>query len=183
MHKPKTFKKRVPFYHSSIFPFPSMASSSKVAACVITTLLIFLTCLQFSTFKSPFHPRDLLPLMPKQISWPIINSLHSAVDILPVFVAAASSPNNTPEWKGACFYKNQAWMEFHNKTGSQFGGGTLHLKVVFLLLLCLNFIVLKSGLLLFLLNMLYFMLGLVVLNFCFLIFSFDFSFSVLISRF
>ncbi|AET00448.1 hypothetical protein MtrunA17_Chr5g0443721 [Medicago truncatula] len=106
-----------------------MASSSKVAACAITTLLIFLTCLQFSTFKSPFHPRDLLPLMPKQISWPIINSLHSAVDILPVFVAAASSPNNTPEWKGACFYKNQAWMEFHNKTGSQFGGGTLHLKV------------------------------------------------------
>jgi len=130
-----------------------MASSSKVAACAITTLLIFLTCLQFSTFKSPFHPRDLLPLMPKQISWPIINSLHSAIDILPVFVAAASSPNNTPEWKGACFYKNQAWMEFHNKTGSQFGGGTLHLKVVFfLLLLCLNFIVFKSGSLLFLLN-------------------------------
>ncbi|KAK2431614.1 inositol-1,4,5-trisphosphate 5-phosphatase [Trifolium repens] len=107
-----------------------MASSSwKLATCAIITFLIFTTYLQLSSMKSPFHPRDLLPLLPKKISWPILNSLHSAVDILPVFVGAASSPNNTPEWKGACFYKNQAWMEFHNKTGSEFGGGTLHLKV------------------------------------------------------
>jgi hypothetical protein len=130
-----------------------MASSPwKLATCAITTFLIFFTYLQLSTLKSPFHPRDLLPLLPKKISWPILNSLHSAVDILPVFVGAASSPNNTPEWKGACFYKNQAWMEFHNKTGSEFGGGTLHLKVSFFLLLCLNFMILLSGSLLFLLN-------------------------------
>lgn len=80
--------------------------------------------------KIPFHPRDVLPLLPKKISWPILNSLHSAVDLLPTFVgAASSSSNDTLEWKGACFYETSAWLEFHNKTGSKFGGGTLYIKV------------------------------------------------------
>jgi hypothetical protein len=79
--------------------------------------------------KLPFHPRDVLPLLPRQASWPIINSLYSPVDLLPTFVGAASSPNDTLEWKGACFYENRAWMEFHNKSGTEFGGGTLHIKV------------------------------------------------------
>lgn len=79
--------------------------------------------------KTPFHPRDLLPFLPRELSWPILNSLHSVVDLLPTFVGAVSSTNNISEWKGACFYDNQAWMEFHNKTGSQYGGGTLHIKV------------------------------------------------------
>ena len=77
----------------------------------------------------PFHPQDVLPLLPRQVSWPILNYLSSAVDLLPTFVGAASSQNNTVEWKGACFYENTAWMEFHNKSGSEFGGGTLHIKV------------------------------------------------------
>ncbi|XP_068669364.1 uncharacterized protein [Aristolochia californica] len=79
--------------------------------------------------KTPFRPQDLLPLLPRQVSWPLLNSLRSPVDLLPTFVGVASSSNSTPEWKGACFYKNRAWMEFHNKSGSAFGGGTLHLKV------------------------------------------------------
>lgn len=58
-----------------------------------------------------------------------MNYLNSAVDILPSFVGAASSTNNSLEWKGACFYKNTAWLEFNNKSGSEFGGGTLHIKV------------------------------------------------------
>ncbi|PHT77265.1 hypothetical protein T459_20787 [Capsicum annuum] len=80
--------------------------------------------------KSPFNPKDILPLLPRQVSWPILNSLHSAVDLLPAFVGAASTQgNNTLEWKGACFYKNIAWLELHNKSQTQFGGGTLHIKV------------------------------------------------------
>ncbi|KAI3986661.1 hypothetical protein MKX01_014199 [Papaver californicum] len=63
-----------------------------------------------------------------KISWPILNSLHSAVDLLPTFVGDASSSNDTLQSKVACFYKTNAWMEFHNKTGSQFGGGTLHIQ-------------------------------------------------------
>ncbi|XP_068644365.1 uncharacterized protein [Aristolochia californica] len=78
--------------------------------------------------KTPFRPQDVLPLLPRQVSWPLLTSLRSAVDLLPTFVGAASSSNSTPEWKGACFYENMAWMEFHNKSGSAYGGGTLHLK-------------------------------------------------------
>ncbi|XP_019461886.1 PREDICTED: uncharacterized protein LOC109361042 [Lupinus angustifolius] len=108
-----------------------MASFSFSPSSLCTLLLLFFMALQFLTLKSPFHPRDLLPLLPKQVSWPIMNSLYSAVDILPVFVGAAtsSSIDDSINWKGACFYDNKAWMEFHNKSQTQFGGGTLHLKV------------------------------------------------------
>ncbi|XP_019249828.1 PREDICTED: uncharacterized protein LOC109228993 isoform X2 [Nicotiana attenuata] len=92
---------------------------------------LFLCCLlpwrQIHGFKVPFHPKDILPFLPRQVSWPILNSLHSAVDLMPTFVGVAS--NNILEWKGACFYKNIAWLELHNKSQSQFGGGTLHIKV------------------------------------------------------
>ncbi|KAL3733524.1 hypothetical protein ACJRO7_022961 [Eucalyptus globulus] len=37
----------------------------------------------------------------------------------------------TALWPGKelCFHENTAWLEFHNETGSEFGGGTLHIKV------------------------------------------------------
>jgi hypothetical protein len=57
----------------------------------------------------------------------MLNSLNSPVDLLPSFAGAASSPNDTLDWKCGCFYKNRAWMEFHNKSGTKFGGGTLHI--------------------------------------------------------
>ncbi|CAN1242915.1 hypothetical protein LINPERPRIM_LOCUS5502 [Linum perenne] len=83
-----------------------------------------------ASLETPFHPRDVLPFLPKEVSWPVLNYLNSAVDLLPTFVGAASASLNTVDWKGACFYQNQAWIEFHNKTGSQFGGGTLHIKTL-----------------------------------------------------
>ncbi|XP_039115239.1 uncharacterized protein LOC120250481 [Dioscorea cayenensis subsp. rotundata] len=80
-------------------------------------------------WKAPFRPSDLLPLLPRPVSWTILSSLHSAVDLLPTFIGAAtSSPNSSLNWKGACFYNNTAWMVFHNKSSSPFGGGTLHIK-------------------------------------------------------
>ncbi|XP_028124846.1 uncharacterized protein LOC114321809 isoform X1 [Camellia sinensis] len=102
--------------------------------CTTHYLLVFLTMSSLFTsnihgLKAPFRPKDMLPLLPKSVSWPILNSLHSAVDILPTFVGAVSSPNDIVEWKGACFYKNRAWMVFHNKSKTEFGGGTLHIKV------------------------------------------------------
>ncbi|KAI3948805.1 hypothetical protein MKX01_022219 [Papaver californicum] len=94
----------------------------------IFVMIISLTCSYgYALEKTPFNPRDVLPLLPKTISWPILNSLHSAVDLLPTFVGTSSS-NDTLQWKGACFYNTTAWLEFHNKTGSQFGGGTLHIQ-------------------------------------------------------
>ncbi|KAF9672980.1 hypothetical protein SADUNF_Sadunf11G0100800 [Salix dunnii] len=105
------------------------SSFSLKTILTISLFLFFLTPQSSLAIKVPFHPQDLLPLLPRQVSWPILNYLKGAVDLLPTFVGAASSFNDTGEWKGACFYENRAWMEFHNKTGSEFGGGTLHLKV------------------------------------------------------
>lgn len=114
----------------------SSSSSSFQSSCSLiprTILLVsivgFLLPSQSLALKSPFAPRDVLPLLPRQVSWPILNYLNNAADLLPTFVGAVSSPENTIQWQGACFDKNTAWLEFHNKSGSEFGGGTLHIKV------------------------------------------------------
>nr|KJB13650.1 hypothetical protein B456_002G087800 [Gossypium raimondii] len=110
--------------------FSIMASSSSSSFFVrCFPLLFFFFFSHAQAVKSPIHPRDVLPLLPRQVSWPILNSLNSAIDLLPAFVGSVSSQNHIVSWKGACFYENTAWMEFHNKSGSEFGGGTLHIKV------------------------------------------------------
>lgn len=120
----ETFKRvSSPFFHRA-------TAKMKIAWLLLLLLVsVCVTASQVWALKSPFHPRDVLPLLPRQLSWPILNRLHSAVDLLPVFVGAAFSPVDNLKWKGACFYENKAWMVFHNKSGTQFGGGTLHLKV------------------------------------------------------
>ncbi|XP_078436715.1 uncharacterized protein LOC144707470 [Wolffia australiana] len=78
----------------------------------------------------PYYPYDLLPLLPHRIAWPILTRLHGAADLLPSFVGFAnrSDPESHLRWKGACFYNTTAWLEFNNKSGSEFGGGTVHLQ-------------------------------------------------------
>ncbi|GAB2230571.1 hypothetical protein Droror1_Dr00014844 [Drosera rotundifolia] len=110
-----------------------MASSSS-SPLIITIIIFFLAVFTLFghkalTFRYPFDPIDILPILPKQLSWPILNSLNSPVDLLPTFVGSASYGNNSLDWKGACFYENTAWLEFNNKSGSEFGGGTIHIKV------------------------------------------------------
>lgn len=93
-------------------------------------VLMFSCLFPISGSKSLFHIQDVLPMLPVQVSWPIVNSLYSAVDLLPSFVGAVSiANNNTLQWKGACFYNNTASLQLHNKTESRFGGGTIHIKV------------------------------------------------------
>ncbi|KAF3795364.1 hypothetical protein EJ110_NYTH04850 [Nymphaea thermarum] len=94
-------------------------------------LLVLASTAPFSDgypLKLPFRPSDILPLLPRQMSKVILNTVYGAADLLPSFVGAVSSPNSSVEWKGACFYKNHAWMEFNNASGTQWGGGTLHIK-------------------------------------------------------
>ncbi|KAI8030869.1 hypothetical protein LOK49_LG01G00673 [Camellia lanceoleosa] len=80
------------------------------------------------SLKVPFRVNNVLPALPRQISWPVLNNLHSAVDLLPSFVGSVSLTNGSIEWKGACFFDNEARLEF---TGGDrgLGGGVLHLKV------------------------------------------------------
>ncbi|XWS63607.1 hypothetical protein CRYUN_Cryun06bG0114900 [Craigia yunnanensis] len=82
-------------------------------------------------FKVPFRVKDVLPVLPRQITWPVLNNLHSAVDLLPAFVGSVSPNNGSVEWKGACFYGNEARLEFteSDRNGSGLGGGILRLTV------------------------------------------------------
>ncbi|CAN6869675.1 unnamed protein product [Brassica oleracea] len=106
----------------------SSSSSSFTLSSLFATAVIILVLSTAVSLKSAFHPRDMLPHLPRQVSWPILNSLYGAADLLPTFIGTADAGNNTVKWKGACFYDNTAHMEFHNKSASKFGGGTLHIK-------------------------------------------------------
>ncbi|KAJ3674879.1 hypothetical protein LUZ60_005495 [Juncus effusus] len=104
-----------------------------LSLALLFSFLLLLSLYQTSDLsfllKAPFRPIDLLPFLPHIISLPVLKSLNSAIDLLPTFVGSVASSENTVEWKGACFYENQAWLEFHNESESEFGGGTLHIKV------------------------------------------------------
>lgn len=106
----------------------SSPSSSFTLSSLFATAVLILVLSTAVSLKSAFHPRDMLPHLPRQVSWPILNSLYGAADLLPTFIGTADAGNNTVKWKGACFYDNTAHMEFHNKSASKFGGGTLHIK-------------------------------------------------------
>lgn len=109
---------------------PLSSSNKTLITHVIFLILSCTHSLKAQAFKAPINPQDILPLLPRQISWPILNSLRGAADLLPSFVGAASIANNSElQWKGSCFYENTAWLELHNKSGGEFGGGTLHIKV------------------------------------------------------
>lgn len=77
-------------------------------------------------YHQAFAPSDVLPLLPRSI----VNNLLNPVDLLPKFVAAVSSRNDTVDWKGTCFYQNEAYMEYTEpKKEGDNGGGILHIKV------------------------------------------------------
>ncbi|GAB4839902.1 hypothetical protein Ancab_020611 [Ancistrocladus abbreviatus] len=78
-------------------------------------------------FKVPFRAKDVLPVLPHQISWPVLNNLHSAVDLLPAFVGSVAPNNSSIQWKGACFYENTARIEFTDGGSKGLGGGVLYL--------------------------------------------------------
>jgi hypothetical protein len=83
----------------------------------------------------PFSPMDVLPFLPRRVAMAALRALRGASDIFPVFVGAATavpeaaSSGGVVGWKGACFYENEAWLEFNNDSGTAYGGGTVHIKV------------------------------------------------------
>ncbi|GMY26146.1 zinc finger mynd domain-containing protein 15 [Fagus crenata] len=80
--------------------------------------------------KVPFRVNDVLPVLPHHISWPVLNNFHSADDLLPSLVGSVSPNNGSVEWKGACFYGNEAHLEFTDSDRDEpaLGGGVLYLK-------------------------------------------------------
>ncbi|KAL6547212.1 hypothetical protein OROMI_022933 [Orobanche minor] len=78
--------------------------------------------------KVPFRVNDVLPVLPRQISWPVLNNIHSAVDLLPLYIGSLAPNNGTIKWKGACFYDNEAKIEFAGAGDRGIGGGVIHLS-------------------------------------------------------
>ena len=118
-------------------------------------LFLFLSCLLLllgfcvdlgQSLKVPFSVNDVLPMLPRQVSWPVLNSFHSAVDLLPVFIGSLTPNNNASlEWKGACFRGNEARLDItpSDRDEPGLGGGLLYLKVgssLFLIIQVWNFI-------------------------------------------
>ncbi|XP_050236250.1 uncharacterized protein LOC126686250 [Mercurialis annua] len=78
----------------------------------------------------PFRANDVLPILPRQISWPLLNNIHSALDLLPYYVGSLAPNNGSVQWKGACFYENEARIDFteSDREPSDLGGGVIYLK-------------------------------------------------------
>lgn len=112
-----------------------------------TSWLLFVLCFSGLGFgkalKVPFRVNDVLPVLPHQISWPVLNNFHSAVDLLPYFVGSVSPNNGSIEWKGACFHGNEARLELSggDRDKPSLGGGVLYLKVSFSFFLALFFLI------------------------------------------
>lgn len=83
--------------------------------------------------KVPLRMKDVLPVLPRQISWPVLNNFHSAVDLLPSFIGSVTPNNLSIQWEGACFSGNEARLEFTESDRDKpfLGGGVLYLKVRF----------------------------------------------------
>lgn len=92
-----------------------------------------------ASFKLPFAVNDVLPVLPRQVSWPVMNSFGKAVDLLPSFVGTVSPSNGSVRWTGSCFDGNEARMDFTEGDERGLGGGMIYLKVYLFdwLLVCL----------------------------------------------
>lgn len=101
-----------------------------VTVVLVFSLLWSVIGIGVDAYYQAVAPEDLLPLLPRSIATPVLNNLYNPVDLLPKFVAAVSSRNDTVEWKGTCFFQNDAYMEYTKpKEEGGNGGGILHIKV------------------------------------------------------
>lgn len=94
--------------------------------------VIFLLGLGFEfgdALKLPFRVTDVLPVLPRQVSWPVLNNIHSAVDLLPQYIGSLTPNNGSINWKGACFFDNEAKIDFTDSGDRGIGGGLIHLTV------------------------------------------------------
>lgn len=86
-------------------------------------------CGSMAAIKVPFRVKDALPILPRQISWPVMNTFHSAVDLLPAFVGSVVPEGHSLTWKGACFFENEARLGFtESDPKNDLGGGVLYVK-------------------------------------------------------
>lgn len=93
------------------------------SSVLVVLLLVWVgTCRAWSLY--PFHPRDLLPALPHQLAWPVLNTFSNAVDLLPQFMSAVGPVHQNYSWQASCFSVNHAFMEYTEH------GGVLHIQTM-----------------------------------------------------
>ncbi|ERN18364.1 hypothetical protein AMTRI_Chr10g4930 [Amborella trichopoda] len=95
---------------------------------LFTLILVVFSRELGQALKVPFRVKDVLPVLPRQVSWPVLNTLHSAVDLLPYYVGSVTPQGEKVEWKGACFYGNEAHLKFTDSEKDELGGGVIYVK-------------------------------------------------------
>ncbi|KAG6399981.1 hypothetical protein SASPL_141469 [Salvia splendens] len=107
-----------------------MSSHERAVRWLLSFLLVGLGFrIQFGTaLKVPVRFTDVLPVLPRQVSWPVLNNIHSAVDLLPQYIGSLAPENGTINWNGSCFFDNQARIELTGTGDRGIGGGVIHLS-------------------------------------------------------
>lgn len=105
----------------------------RLVAPILLTLLVALgppRCAAAGFGLSRFQAWDLLP---RRLAWSLMgDTIHSAVDLLPTFVAFAAPGGPAAAWRGACFAENEAVITLTpgpgGRNGTATAGAVLHLK-------------------------------------------------------
>lgn len=110
---------------------PIMSSHEREVRWLLSFLLVGLGFrIQFGTaLKVPVRFTDVLPVLPRQVSWPVLNNIHSAVDLLPQYIGSLAPENGTINWNGSCFFDNQARIQLTATGDRGIGGAVIHLSV------------------------------------------------------
>lgn len=102
--------------------------TSIVVALSVNIILVFLFP---NLLKSPSHPKDVQPVLPRQVSQPIPKYPYGPVDLSPVLVGVINA-TNLLKWEGSCFKDSSAQLQLHENSA------TAVLKVCISKLLFLN---------------------------------------------
>lgn len=107
-----------------------MHQTLKLSTLTLLWILLIGLGLGFGdALKMPFRVKDVLPVLPREVSWPVLNTLHSPVDLLPTYIGSLAPNNGSISWKGACFFQNEARVEFTGRDDRGIGGATIYLSV------------------------------------------------------
>lgn len=96
--------------------------------CLLLICVLGLSFRFGDALKVPFRVKDVLPALPHEVSWPVLNNIHSAVDLLPAYVGSLSPNNGSIEWKGSCFFDNQARVVLTGPGDRNIGGAVIYLS-------------------------------------------------------
>ena len=88
-----------------------------VVALSVNIIIVFLFPTLPNLVKSPSHPKDVQPVLPRQVSQPIPEYPYGPEKLSPVLVGVINA--KTPlKWEGSCFKESTAHLQLHDTSGT-----------------------------------------------------------------